>query len=105
MTSDEQYDATCRRLRSSRLEIFELAHVLKGDRPLHRNETGFPRSRLMRALTGERSRQVLGRAAFALAISRPRTVWRLAGVAPWLCPVILRFLARSVLRHRKPVSI
>lgn len=104
MASEEQYDATCRRLRSSRQELIELAHVLKGDRPLHPETGGFPRSRIMRALTGQQTRKVLGQAALALAMSRPKMVWRLAGMAPLLRPVILRFLAQRLVRHRKPVS-
>jgi hypothetical protein len=101
MASEEQYDATCRRLHSSRREIFELAHVLKGDRPLHPQTQGFPRSRIMRALTGEQGKSVLGHAALALAMSRPRTVWRLAGLAPLLRPMLIRFLAQRLLRPRK----
>ena len=104
MASEEQYDATRRRLHSSRQEIFELAHVLKGDRPLHPNPQGFPRSRIMRALTGEQGKSVLGHAAMALAMSRPRTVWRLAGLAPLLRPMLLRFLAQRLLRPRKSES-
>ena len=105
MATEEQYDATRRRLHSSRQEIFELAHVLKGDRPLHpeseRRAQGFPRSRIMRAITGQRGKSVLGQAAMALAMSRPRTVWRLAGLAPLLRPMLLRFLAERLLRSRK----
>jgi hypothetical protein len=108
MASEEQYDATRRRLQKSRQEVFELAHVLKGDRPLHPDPPGhapgFPRSHIMRALTGERGRNVLGNAALALAMSRPKTVWRLAGLAPLLRPVILNYLAGRLVRQRKPTS-
>jgi hypothetical protein len=104
MASDAQYDATCRRLQSSRQEIFDLAHTLKGDRPPIADRNAFPRSRLMRAITGERGRKALGQAALALAMSRPRTVWRLAGMATLLRPMILRLLAQRLMRPRRPVS-
>ena len=105
MASEEQYDATRRRLHSSRQEIFELAHVLKGDRPLHPRTEGFPRSRIMRAITGQQGKAMLGQAAMALAMSRSGTVWRLAGLTPLLRPMLLRFLAGRLVRRRKPVSI
>jgi hypothetical protein len=104
MASEEQLNATCRRLEDSRREIVRLAHVLKGDRPLHEPPEGFPRSHIMRALTGQQGRNVLGHAALALAISRPRTAWRLAGLAPLLRPMLVRFVVERLLRPRKRVS-
>jgi hypothetical protein len=98
MSTEEQLDATCRRLRDSREEILQLVHALKGDGP--RDPAAFPRSRIMRALTGERGRRVLGNAAIALAMSRPKTAWRLAAFAPLLRPVIVRFVVERLLRNR-----
>lgn len=102
MSTEEQLDATCRRLRESRQEMVELAHTLRGDRPP--GPDAFPRSRIMRALTGERGKRALGNAALALALSRPKTAWRLVGLAPLLRPVIVRFLMERLLRIRRPVS-
>jgi hypothetical protein len=102
MATEEQIDATCRRLQSSRLEVFELAHVLKGDRP-QTDPNVFPRSRIMRALTGQQGRTVLKNAAMALAMSRPRTAWRLAGLAQFARPMLLKYLAERLLRTRRPV--
>jgi hypothetical protein len=104
MASEEQLDAACRRLQSTRLEIVELAHVLKGDRPHQADPNAFPRSRIMRALTGQQGRTVLKNAAFALAMSRPKAAWRLAGLAPLLRPMILRYLTERILRPRRPES-
>jgi hypothetical protein len=104
MATEEQLDATCRKLQSSRRDIFELVHVLKGDRPARDSHEGFPRSRIMRALTGKQGRNALGHAALALAISRPRTAWRLAGLAPLLRPMIIRYVAGRLFRPRNPVS-
>ncbi|HWW21942.1 MAG TPA: hypothetical protein VNZ06_14170 [Steroidobacteraceae bacterium] len=56
----------------------------------------------MRALTGQHGRNMLRNAALALAMSRPKTAWRLAGLAPLLRPMILRYLAARILRPRKP---
>jgi len=100
MASEEQLDATCRRLQSTRREIFEAAHVLKGDRPSKADPNAFPRSRIMRALTGQQGRTVLKNAALALAMSRPRVAWRLAGLVPLVRPMIVRFLAERFLRPK-----
>jgi hypothetical protein len=101
MSTEEQearLDATCRRLRDSRLEIVALAHALRGDQPPAANS--FPRSRIMRALTGAPGRRVLGSAAMALAMSRPKMVWRLAGLAPLLRPMVIRYLTQRLLHPR-----
>lgn len=100
MSTEEQLDAACRRLRDSRQEILKLAHTLKGDTVPDPN--AFPRSRIMRALTGERGKRMLGNAAMALAMSRPKIAWRLAGFAPLLRPVIIRFLTERLLRSPRP---
>jgi hypothetical protein len=101
MATEEQIDATCRRLQATRREVFELAHVLKGDRPAQPKAHAFPRSHIMRALTGEHTRSVLGRAALAWAMSKPKAAWRLAGIVPVLRPMILRFLAERMLKPRR----
>jgi len=104
MATEEQLDATCRRLENSRREILQLVHVLKGDRPLHEPREGFPRSHIMRALMGDQGRNVLGHAALALAISRPKAVWRLAGLAPMVRPMLVRFVVNRLLKPRKSAS-
>jgi hypothetical protein len=101
MATEEQIDALCRRLQRSRLEIFEQAHILKGDQP--RDPNAFPRSRIMRALTGQTGRSALRSAAMVLAMSKPKLMWRLAGLAPLLRPMILEFVARRILRSRSSV--
>lgn len=104
MATDEQIDATCRRLQRSRRELFEVAHILKGDQPRNVDPNAFPRSRIMRALTGQQGRTLLKNAAVALAMSRPRIAWRLAGLAPLLRPMLVRYLATRFLRSRSPPS-
>jgi hypothetical protein len=96
MATEEQLDAVCRRLQSSRREIFEVAHVLKGDSP-QRDPNVFPRSRIMRALTGQSGRNALRGAALALAMSRPKVAWRLAAWAPLLRMLRPRIRASSVM--------
>jgi hypothetical protein len=104
VASDEQIDAIRRRLHRSRNEILDLAHVLKGDRAPH-DPNCFPRSRIMRALTGKRGQKLLGSAALALAVSRPRTAWRLTSLTPQLRPLVVRFLAERLLRFAtRPAS-
>jgi hypothetical protein len=102
MATEEQRDATCRRLRDSRTELLELAHELKGDAPQAPNT--FPRSHIMRALTGAKGRRLLGSAAMALAMSRPKMAWRVVGLAPLLRPVIVRYLTQRLFRSRSPTS-
>jgi len=104
MATEEELDAACRRLQMSRRDIVEFAHVLKGDRPAKDIHQGFPRSHIMRALTGESGRNALGHAALALAISRPKTVWRLAGFAPMLRPMVIRYIAGRLFRPKGPVA-
>jgi hypothetical protein len=61
----------------------------------------------MRALTGHQGRNVLGHAALALAMSRPKIAWRLAGLAPLLRPMLVRWVIERLLRPRaasRPVS-
>ena len=102
MATEEQIDALCRRLQNSRREIFKQVHVLRGDQP--RDPNVFPRSRIMRALTGDTGRGALRSAAMALTMSRPKLAWRLTALAPLLRPMILKFLARRILRSISSVS-
>jgi hypothetical protein len=101
MATEEQIDALCRRLQQSRREIFEQVHILKGDQP--RDPDTFPRSHVMRALTGQTGRSALRGAAMAFAMARPKLVWRLSALAPLLRPLILRFVARRILRSGSSV--
>jgi hypothetical protein len=104
MASEEQLDATCRRLQTTRLEIFEMAHVLKGDRQRPADPNTFPRSRIMRALTGQPGRTVLKNAALALAMSGPKSAWQLAKLTPLFRPLIVRYLADRIFRPRRPTT-
>jgi hypothetical protein len=108
---ESQLDATCRRLQSSRRELIQLAQILKGDPPAvvraggdRHDRSQFPRSRIMRALTGQQSKKVLGQAALALAMSRPKMAWRLAGMAPLLRPLLVRYVTERLLRSRQSNS-
>lgn len=84
------------RLRRSRAEIFEIAHEIKGDRSPMGPE--FPRSRLLRALSGRSGKFALGSAAVAMAAMRPALVLRLWRLVPLLRPLLLRWVLPRILR-------
>ena len=85
------------RLRASRSQIFALAHELRGDEPGGGGRSDFPRSRLMRALTGTSGKVLLGSALLALGLLRPALFWRLVRLMPQLQPLVLRYLAHRFL--------
>lgn len=88
--TEERIERIRERIRHSRQEIFGLAHALRGD------DDRFPRSRLMRVLTGSAGR-VLGSAALAATALQP-TLWlRTARFAGLLRPM-LRYLLPRLLR-------
>ena len=72
-----------------------LAHAMKGDEPAREAATGpwehgFPRSRLMRALSGPRGRMLLGAGALAVTLLRPKL----------LRPLVMRYLLPRLLGQR-----
>ncbi|MGH8144394.1 MAG: hypothetical protein ACREU2_18010, partial [Steroidobacteraceae bacterium] len=79
LTTEQRIAGAQQRLQHSRMQIFALAHELKGDRPppLPDTSNDFPHSRLLRALIGERGRMLLGAAALGCTLLRPRMIWRL----------------------------
>ncbi|HEX4025222.1 MAG TPA: hypothetical protein VHX52_11055 [Steroidobacteraceae bacterium] len=95
--TEPQAERVRERLQESRAQIFALAHALKGDEPAEAQQPaeagdGFPHSRIIRALLGERSRMLFGGAALVLTLMRPRVIWRLVRFAPLLRPLLMRYL-------------
>jgi hypothetical protein len=92
------------RLQQSRAELFMLAHQIKGDSPRHDGDDGddggdgFPRSRLMRALTGPRGRMLLGGVALVATVLRPALLARAGKFARLLRPLLFRYLLPRLLR-------
>jgi hypothetical protein len=109
VATEEEVDAACRRLQSSRTEILQLVRVIKGDK--HERDQHEPsatdapvyRSHIMRALTGQPAK-TLGRAALALAMSRPRALWKLTTLLPVLRPILSQYLSQRLSRPRRKVS-
>jgi hypothetical protein len=100
-------DPLRQRLQHSRAQIFALAHALKGDEPPPGTQraaggaagSGFPHSRVMRALLSERGRMMLGGAALLVGVTRPKVIWRLVRFAPLLRPLAMRYLLPRFLQH------
>lgn len=94
LATEQPIAAARQRLQHSRAQIFALAHELKGDEPPPASSTrdGFPRSHIMRALTSDRGRMLLGAALLGVTLLRPRMTWRLARFTPLLRPLIARYL-------------
>lgn len=92
------------RLQSSRQEIFHLAHAMKGHEPApelaEESAESFPQSRLMRALLGREGRMLLGSAAVAVTLLRPKLLLRALRLAPALRPLIMRYLLPRMLGQR-----
>jgi hypothetical protein len=91
-------EQTRARLARSRAEIFALAHELKGDAPRQSATDGFPRSHIMRALSGLGGKFVLLGAAVAVALLRPKVLWTILRLTPRLQPLLIRYLAHRFLR-------
>lgn len=99
------YPDAVSRLRATRQEILELGQAIKaeladppGQPADHAPHTGFPRSRIVRALVGTGSRERwLGGAALAFVLARPRLALR---VAQWLLtqPVARRVIWPLIFR-------
>jgi hypothetical protein len=96
--SEQRIEAVCERLQRSREEIFALAHGLVGEYPSADGHPPFPRSRLMRALTGHGGRILLGGAALAAAMLRPSLLWRATKAAGLLRPLLFRYVLPRLLR-------
>jgi hypothetical protein len=96
--SEQRIEAACERLHRSRAEIFALAHGLVGDYATDAGHEPFPRSRLMRVLTGKGGRIVLGGAALAATMLRPSLLWRATKASGLLRPLLFRYLLPRLLR-------
>lgn len=96
--SEQRIEALCERLQRSRGEIFGLAYGLVGDYRLGEEAAPFPRSRLMRALTGNGGRMLLGGAALAATMLQPSLLWRAGKFAALLRPILLRYVLPRLLR-------
>jgi len=94
------------RLHQSREEFFDLAQALRGhapppaEGPEHAGDTGFPHSRLMRALMGKPFGIALGTAAVAATMLRPRLLVRALRFAPVLRPLLVRYVLPRLLGQR-----
>ena len=96
--SEQRIEAICERLHRSREEIFALTHGLIGDYRIGEEEQPFPRSRLMRALTGNGGRMLLGGAALAASVLQPSLLLRAGKFAGLLRPLLLRYVLPRLLR-------
>ena len=96
--SEQRIEAVCERLQRSREEVFALAHALVGDYAAEEGQDPFPRSRLMRLLTGNGGRMLLGGAALAASMLQPSWLWRARKVAGVLRPLLFRYVLPRLLR-------
>ncbi len=96
--SERRIASARQRLQRSRAELFTLAHEIKGDLPRGDGGDDFPRSRLMRALTGPRGRMLLGGMALVATLLRPVLLARAGTVARLLRPLLFRYLLPRLLR-------
>ena len=96
--SEQRIEAVCERLQRSREEIFALAHGLVGEYPAEHEQGAFPRSRLMRLLTGNGGRMLLGGAALAASMLQPAWLWRTRKAAGLLRPLLFRYVLPRLLR-------
>jgi hypothetical protein len=76
----------CVRLRESRRDIQQLTEQLHGSP----SDGAFPRSMLMRALTGSKRGAWIGSAALILGLARPSWAWRAARLVA--LPLARRYL-------------
>ena len=96
--SEQRIEAARERLQRSREELFAIAQgLVSGQGPYDEHEA-FPRSRLMRALTGNGGRVLFGGAALAATMLRPALLWRLTKAAGVLRPLLLRYVLPRLLR-------
>lgn len=96
LTTEQHIAEARQRLQQTRAQIFAFAHELKGDQPQPQSDLdeggSFPRSRILRALSGGRGRMLLGAVAVGCTLLRPRMTWRLLRLTPLLRPLIMRYL-------------
>jgi len=97
--AQERADRARERLRQSRLELVSLTQAIKGSR--RRDDDAFPRSFVMRAVTGRGGRLVAGGAALGLALARPGLIPIVGRLIPWapLLPVLRTVLNRYLVRR------
>lgn len=95
-------DRACERLRESRLDMVSVAEALKGNR--RRDDDAFPRSFIMRAVTGRGGRLIASGAALGLALARPGLLPIVGRLIPWapLVPVLHSVLNRYLVRRKNP---
>jgi len=105
-TSEQRIARLQQRLQQSREEFFELAQAMRGQAPppdeahAHPGDSGFPHSRLMRALMGKPFGIALGTAAVAATMLRPRLLVRALRFAPVLRPLLVRYVLPRLLGQR-----
>ena len=97
--TSEQHIAQLReRLHESRAEFFDLAQTMGGHPPASAQsygepaDSGFPHSRLMRALMGKSVGVALGTAAVAATVLRPRLLLGALRLTPMLRPLLTRYV-------------
>ena len=94
------------RLGDSREQIAELFEAIRGQGPPPAEhagapvDTGFPHSRLMRALMGKPIGVALGTAAVAATVMRPGLLLRALKYTPMLRPVLMRYVLPRLLGQR-----
>ena len=72
--------------------------VCVGEYAADHEQGSFPRSRLMRALTGNGGRMLFGGAALAASMLRPTWLWRASKAAGLLRPLLFRYVLPRLLR-------
>ena len=96
----------CGRLHDSRAQFFDVVQAMRGEEPAQSAlssqppDSGFPHSRLMRALMGKRVGVVLGTAALAATVLRPRLLLSALRLTPMLRPLLMRYLLPRLLGQR-----
>lgn len=105
-TSEQHIVQLRERLRESREQLFELAQAMRGHAsPAGQTDgepkdSGFPHSRLMRALLGKRVGVALGTAAVAATVLRPRMLLAALRLTPMLRPLLMRYVLPRLLGQR-----
>jgi hypothetical protein len=107
-TSEVRIARVRARLHESREQFFDLAQAMRGhadasaagaqgEEPV---DSGFPHSRLMRALMGKPVGVALGTAAVAATVLRPRLLLRALRLTPMLRPLLMRYVLPRLLGQR-----
>jgi hypothetical protein len=105
--TSEQHIARVRwRLHESREQFFDLAQAMRGQPSPSAEacgqpaDSGFPHSRLMRALMGKPVGVALGTAAVAATVMRPRLLLGALRLTPMLRPLLMRYVLPRLLGQR-----